>query len=553
MRITLRSLWTLLLLLMGVAVQAQSPNWRAVRAISNTSAYHSRVQAVATDGTGNLYIVGSYSGTISLGNLELNYTAGQNTFVAKWNIATSTYVWAQSCGGSVNTLAVSGNTIYIGGILRSERDRFGPYTAAYADDNGFVAKLTDNGSSGSFAWVQQFGGGSFAGVQALAVSGSSVYATGAFNTSTANFGAYTLSNASPGYQALGELYVVKLTDATTSASVAWVQQVAAGQVGKRGYPRGLAASGASVYVTGSGGTSGFAAKFTDVGNFLWSKPLGGVQVYPTCLGVRGSDLYVAGQFTGASATFGTTTLSQTSGSPSFSSDVFVAKLSDNGPDATYGWAVQAGGTSADTAAALVVTNNSVYVAGAFKSPTASFGTTTIQKSTGNDVANIFVARIAETTDGASFAWALPAGGALGGRAAGLAASNSTLYTVGDVLGTSTTFGNLTVPLVTTNANSSVGYVAEIGDTALPVRSTTITAEDALYPNPAHGAATVRVPAADAASATLTLLDAVGRAVRTQAATSGTTSAFDLTGVAPGIYALRMQAGKSVATQKLIVE
>jgi hypothetical protein len=556
MKTTLRSLWTLLLLLVGIAVQAQSPSWRAVRAISNTGAYYSNVRAVAADGNGNLYITGSYSGTILLGNLELSYVTGQTTFVAKWNIATNTYVWAQHCGGFVNTLALSGNNIYIGGGLYGGPTIFGPYTTTYTDENAFVAKLTDNGTTGSFAWVQQFGGGSFAGVQALAVVGSSIYVTGAFNTSTANFGTYTLSNTSPGYWSLGELYVAKLADATTSASVAWVQQVAAGQVGKKGYPRGLAASGTSIYVTGSGGTSGFAAKFTDAGSFVWSKPLGGLQVYPTCLALRGDDLYVAGQFTGASASFGTTTFTQTAGSPTFSSDVFVTKLTDNGADATYGWALQAGGMSADTTAALVVTNNGVYVSGAFRSATASFGTTTLKNSASGDVADLFVSRITETATGASFAWALSAGSAGIGGAQGLAVSNNTLYTVGDVIGTSTTFGNITVPLITTNPNNPIGFVAEISDTALPLRTTSTLAEGAfyLYPNPAHGITTVRVPAtAEATNATLTLLDALGRAVRTQAAVVGANSFFDLTSLPPGVYALRVQAGKSVMTQKLLVE
>ncbi|RZK28342.1 MAG: hypothetical protein EOO63_11480, partial [Hymenobacter sp.] len=428
MKATLYSIWTLLLLLAGATVQAQSPTWRAARAINHTNASNSEVRASAADGNGNLYVVGTYNGAVSFNNLALNYTAGQSTFVAKWNIATNTYVWAQSCGGSVNTIAVSGTSVYIGGVLLYGSASFGPYTITTATDNAFVAKLTDNGSNGSFAWVQQLGGGSFAGVQALAAAGSSVYATGAFNTSVANFGAYTLSNALPGYQGLGELYVAKLTDATASVSVAWVQQVAAGQLGKKGYPRGLAISGTSVYVTGNGDNSGFAAKFTDAGNFMWAKSLGGSQVYPACLAARGTDLYVAGQFTGASATFGSTTLTQTSGSPTFSRDVFVAKLSDNGPDATYGWALRAGGVGADTAAALVVTNTSVYIAGAFKSATASFGAATATNSS-SSTADVFVARIAETATGANFAWVLPAGGTADDRAEGLAVSGSTLYVI----------------------------------------------------------------------------------------------------------------------------
>ena len=555
MRTTLYSIWSLLLLLfVSASAWAQTPAWRAVRAINNANATYSRVRAVAADGNGNLYVAGSYSGTILLGGLTLGYTAGLNTFVAKWNTATNAYVWAQPCGGAVNTLAVSGNNVYIGGVLWSGSTSFGPYTTAATNDNAFVAKLTDNGSSGSFAWVQQLGGGSFAGVQALAVAGSSVYATGAFNTSTASFGSYTLTNATPGYTTSGELYVAKLTDASTSASVAWAQQVAAGQLGKTGYPRGLAVSGTNVYVTGLGSGSAFVAKFTDAGSYTWSKSVGGLQVYPASLTVRGADVFVAGQFTGATATFGTTTLAQTSGSPTYSSDVFVAKLSDTGTDATYGWALRAGGTSNDSTTALVATGNSIYVVGGFSSATASFGATTVANnslSTYNKY-NVFVSRIAETATGASFAWTLPASGTEGGKADGVAVSGGAVYVVGYVSGSSATFGSLTVPLVATNTLNGTGFLAEISDAALPARGATPLAADALYPNPAHGTTTVRVPAGTGA-ATLTLLDALGRTMRIQPTTAGRDIALNLAGLAPGVYTLRVQTGEALAVRQLIMQ
>ncbi|MGI4866426.1 MAG: T9SS type A sorting domain-containing protein [Janthinobacterium lividum] len=555
MRITLQRIWSLLLLLVASAsAQAQVPAWRAAAAINNTNASYSRVRAIAADGNGNLFVVGSYYGTIVLGALPLGYTTGLGTFVAKWNIATNAYVWAQSCGGSVNTLAVSGTSIYLGGVIWGGPNSFGPYTTANTIDKGFVAKLTDNGNSGSFAWVQQLGGDSFAGVQAVAVAGSSVYATGAFNSSTASFGPYALTNASPSYYTLGELYVAKLTDAGTSTSVAWAQQVAAGQVGKVGYPRGLAVSGTSVYVTGLGSGSAFVAKFSDAGSYTWSKTIGGLQVYPASLVARGTDVFVAGQFAGATATFGTTTLAQASGSPMYSSDVFVAKLSDSGTDATYGWALRAGGTSSDSSAALVASTNGIYVVGGFSSPTASFGATALTNTSSNiyNKYNAFASRIVETATGASFAWALSAGSADGGKANGVAMSGSALYVVGSLSGTSASFGNLTVPLLAGNSVNGVGFLAEISDVALPTRATTPLAEDALYPNPAHGTTTVRVPAGTG-PATLTLVDALGRTVRTQPATAGTDNALDLSGLAPGVYALRVQLGEALATRQVVVE
>jgi hypothetical protein len=256
---------------------------------------------------------------------------------------------------------------------------------------------------------------------------------------------------------------------------------------------------------------------------------------------------------GATATFGTTTLTQTSGSLTLSGDIFVAKLSDIGTAATDGWALQAGGTRNDSITAIVASSNGLYVSGSFSSPTASFGTTTVTNASTStnffNGYNAFAARIVETATGASFAWALPAGGAGGARATGLAASGSSLYVVGSLEGTNASFGSLTVP---GNANSGAGFLAEIGSATLATRATTTLAADALYPNPAHGTATVRVPAGPG-PATLTLLDALGRVVRQQAAAPGTNAPLDLAGLTPGVYALRVQAGAVVATQKLVVE
>ncbi len=53
-------------------------------------------------------------------------------------------------------------------------------------------------------------------------------------------------------------------------------------------------------------------------------------------------------------------------------------------------------------------------------------------------------------------------------------------------------------------------------------------------------------------ATLTVLDALGRPVRTQTA-SGTRAELDLTNLMPGLYAVRVQAGAATATRRLMVE
>jgi hypothetical protein len=565
MKITLHKIWLLVLLLAASAtVQAQAPAWQSVTTTTNVNtpqvnSSSSHIRATATDASGNVFVVGTYAGSVTLGAINLVPATGYTgLFVAKWSPVSNSFVWAQQASGVfANAIAVSGTSIYIAGSIYNSTTLGTTTIAPGANDTGFIAKLTDSGSSGSFVWAQQLGGRSNnnSGLMGLAVSGSSVYATGSFVTSTASFGTYTLSNNSTAvqWQRPEELYLAKLTDAGTTATIAWVQQAPAASGAKTGWPYGVATSGGNVYVTGRG-PEAFVVKFTDAGSYQWTSNFGGTYAVnngitiPASLIARGSDLYVAGQFTG-SASFGSTTLTQPTGSTLFSSDIFVTKLHDNGASATQGWALQAGGTDVDSATAIVASSNGLYVAGVYKSPNASFGSTILANA---GYADACVARIVENGSNASFAWALSAGGPSLDRAEGLALSGSNVYVVGHAV-LPAQFGALTTPVPVGSTNALAGFLARITDVALPTRAAQLAA-DALYPNPAHGAATVRVPAtAEATTATLTLLDGLGRAVRVQAAPTGATVSFNLTGLAPGVYALRVQAGAAVATQKLAVE
>ncbi|WP_217278707.1 T9SS type A sorting domain-containing protein [Hymenobacter sp. BRD67] len=72
----------------------------------------------------------------------------------------------------------------------------------------------------------------------------------------------------------------------------------------------------------------------------------------------------------------------------------------------------------------------------------------------------------------------------------------------------------------------------------------------LYPNPAHGTATVQLPAGTPAT-TLVLCDALGCTRRRYPVAAGATEAtLDVRGLAPGVYVLR---GAGSTGQKLLVE
>ncbi|MBO2012435.1 T9SS type A sorting domain-containing protein [Hymenobacter negativus] len=114
------------------------------------------------------------------------------------------------------------------------------------------------------------------------------------------------------------------------------------------------------------------------------------------------------------------------------------------------------------------------------------------------------------------------------------------------------FGSYTINTPTTN---SVGFLASLADPTLTATAPALRPESiGLFPNPARGKATIQLPAIPGApTATLIILDALGRTLRTQTANANTKAELDLTGFAPGLYTVRVQAGSSTATHKLVVE
>ena len=555
----------LLLLLPAVRVAAQTPTWQSAMALVQGVNGYSQVKAATADAAGNVYLVGTFSGTASFGGVSLGSTSGSNdVFVAKWN-SSAGFVWAQRAGGSgtdeATSVAVSGPNVYIAGSFSSATASFGGSSVATAGNyDAFVAKLVDAGSTGSFVWAQSAGGTGNDAADAVAVSGASVYVAGYFASPTAGFGGMTLTSAGS-----DDGFVAKLTDTGTAAVFGWTQQVSGPRTERA---HALAVNGASVYVAGgfaNGATIGglllsstgnvdvFVAKLADAGStssVVWVRLAGGASDDEAiALALSGGNVYLAGYFGSGTARFGSVVLSNTdSGAATPSRDVFVAKLTDAGQTADFTWAYRAGGTSFDYAFALVVAGSNVYVSGYYSSITATFGGITLVRSGFED---LFVAKLIDAGPSGAFAWVARAGGPRTAVAAALALQGSTVH-VGGHFSQSATFAPLTIVSTGTGYNA---YWASLTDPTL----TAVTPAPALaavtvFPNPAHATATVQLPPVfGMTTATLTLLDALGRVVRVQIATTTVDTALDLRSLPAGLYALRITAGTHTATCRLVVE
>ncbi|RZK20352.1 MAG: T9SS type A sorting domain-containing protein [Hymenobacter sp.] len=552
---------------------AQAPAWQTAQALAaaGTTVPVVLVQATATDASGNVYIAGQFSNTLQLGAITLNAVNG-NGFVAKWSPATNSYVWAQAVGNDLSKVAVSGSSVYVAGDYTGTSLTVGSTTLANYDATGntpdlFVAKYTDAGTSVSSVWAQRAGGLGYEEVNALAVNGSAVYVAGSFRGAAATFGSTTLPNAGGGgtSNASNDLFVARLTDAGSSATYGWALR-AGGTAADEAF--GLAVSGGSVYVAGgASGTASFGsltltsagaldavvAKINDGGtsaSYTWAQRLGGTaDDEASSLVVSGSSLYVAGIYANATLAVGTTTLTNVG-----STDAFVAKLTDAGTSSAFVWAQNMGSTADDAVLTLAVSQSSVYLAGYFggrasAGRTLALGSTTLTSAGSRDVV---VARLLDAGSSSSYVWGQQAGGPRDDLATSLTIASGRLYVGGEFLSATATFGSfaLTNPGGTTGDYG--GFLASLADPLLATRDAALQAGLSIYPNPAQATATVQVPAAGSL-ATLTLLDGLGRVVRTASVQAGTTYPLDLAGLAPGVYALRVQVGEKQATRQLVVE
>ncbi|PYJ86535.1 MAG: hypothetical protein DME22_04955 [Verrucomicrobia bacterium] len=260
------------------------------------------VYAAVVDGSGNLYIGGSFS---IVGDVVANC-------IAKWNGSAWTRLSSGLSGAGDHTavyaLAVSGSDVYAAGI----------FTTAGGSAATNIAKW--NGS----AWSALGLGLGGAYVSALAVSGSDLYAGGAFTTaggSAANFIAkWTGSGWSPlgsGMNAAVRALVVSGSDVYAGGDFTTAGDSGADNIAKwngsawsplglgiYGRVWALAVSGSNLYAggffaTAGGNSANYIAKWNGSAWSALGSGLGGRNPFVFALAVSGSNVYAGGEFTTA--------------------------------------------------------------------------------------------------------------------------------------------------------------------------------------------------------------------------------------------------------------
>ncbi|MBI5800331.1 MAG: immunoglobulin domain-containing protein [Verrucomicrobia bacterium] len=376
------------------------------------------VNAVAVDTGGNCYIVGNYEGIANFGSVALTNSSASSfsdVFIAKFDTGGAT-VWARSLGvaafsdlGSAVALDGAGNVFVAG------QSTFPSFSGVALTNHGriFVAKY-DN--SGNPQWARKAGGGSTGQsdtATALAADAAgNVYLAGVFASAAANFdGSLALANEG-GLDAF-------LARFDGTGGLQWVRQLGGAQESRA---NGLAVdAGGNAYIVGEftgtmqlPGTSLstalsdqnlFIARFSAAGAVDWARQAGGpLQDSARAVTVRGTNVFIAGYFSGA-AVFGPDTLV----SVASTFDAVLARLDTNG---TFAFAQQAGGSDLGGDFGLGVAvdaNGSAVLVGSFNGAGA-LGSTNATSTGGED---IFVTRFnAFAGDAAPTLGLLPMGGQL---------------------------------------------------------------------------------------------------------------------------------------------
>ena len=442
---------------------------------------HDRGQAIVADGAGNVYVTGSFNGTIDfdpgVGVAALTSTDNPDAFVAKYD-ANGAYLWAFRLGATAATgdgsegrgidIDASGNIVVTGAFSGSGDFDPGPgvATRTTTSQQTFVAKYTDNGG---FLWAFVLAAWGPSDVE-FDPTGN-VYVVGAFS-GTVDFDpgsrTTTLKTISP------STFVAKYSP---GGSFTWVRKL--GASGKnadwRTYPNGVScdATGNVILcgafngttnlgqgnVSSQGGEDPYVAKYSASGSCLWAFSLGGHNSNDVAVDSTG-DVYLTGAFSGT-VDFdpGAGIAGQTAGG---GVDIYLAKYSAAG---VYQWASGIGGSGSDIAHSVIVdAQDNVLIAGHF--------TGTVDFDPGTGVSNVSatapnaVPYVARYTPVGALDWVFGIDGTNGGTASAVVSAGSGVAVTGYFSGTCD-FDHSEGTASLTSAGGVDIFVAGYGQSMLP--------------------------------------------------------------------------------------
>jgi len=328
--------------------------------------------SLALTPSGDAVITGSFYGTANFGGGDMVSAGGIDIFIARYGTA-GAHQWSRSFGstgtdgGTGVAVDGSGNVILVGRFSGTVDFGGGDLTSV----GGADVVLAKYGPGGAHLWSQRFGGTGHEYPFAVAVDAAGdIFITGYF-PGTADFGGGSLVSAGGNdifiakYSAAGAHQWSLGLGGLSDDLGAGIGTDASGDVYVTGRFQGTVNLGGGNLVS-AGGADVFIAKYSGAGAHQWSDAYGGVSTDNVAgLAVDGSGNVVVTGYFAASVDFGGGSLVSAGGF-----DTFVAKYQSTG---AHVWSQRFGGTSNEFGSAVTVdAERNVVISGAYTG-TASFG------------------------------------------------------------------------------------------------------------------------------------------------------------------------------------
>ena len=505
--------------------------------------------ATTSDLFGNIYTIGTFSGTASFGIYNITAVGKGDVFVTKASASTGEVEWVKQIGaGNDNGNAIvcdpSGNVYCTGRFSGSINLATTTLTANGAND-AFLIKL--NALNGAVMWAKQMGGsGVDGGLSITSDPFGVIYSCGYFQ-GNANFGTTTLTPSGVNLN----MYLLR-TDAGSGNTV-WAKGF-----GNSGYTYATGVfcdQSGNVFMTGHfesvllmSSYTLTSAQYQDIfvskhsaisGSALWAISMGGsgtdngnaVTVSAT------GDVYCTGRFEGE-AVFGTTTLTSAG-----SADIFVSKHSNASGMVTMVKQLGAGGY--EQASAIISDNlGKIYITGQYNG-IVDFGDFNLS-SAGN--ADAFIVKMNPFFGDVIWASGMGGPGVDSGNGITIG-NNGGLYCTGGFQSTA----NIQNTTLTTRGGNDVFIVKLISATVdLPDRE---FSENSLLlaPNPFKDQVHITLNENLSGAYNLIFTDIMGISVFSLSATESKIS-LDVADLKPGIYFVRFYIeGRKPETLKVIKE
>ena len=283
-----------------------TPEGQLMWARTFSSSSYVFIQDISTDAAGNCYIAGVFLGTMDVDNSSNNYTLTTNTDLTSFIVklaANGDFLWAQQYDKmALTTIAIRSNALFCAGYFIDQCDFDNsassvPYNAQGGSDC-FVMRLNTEGEHQWVKIIESSGNTEY-------ITDISTTPTGMLNI-TGNFQNPADFNPDAGITtltAVGEIDIFILQLSATG-EFQWVQRVGSPIIDA---PTSLntAPSGA-IYITGiKSQTTNIEPyediliyKFSNLGNLLWSKTIGGIDMDQAISSTldENENLYVSGDF-----------------------------------------------------------------------------------------------------------------------------------------------------------------------------------------------------------------------------------------------------------------